>query len=424
MTMAHPPRPSTGRLLAVASIGVVLALTSTSAAAESLPASTPESISPSAEPSGGSAPEPTPSGADGQHTPVATVAASSGGTTDSAAPEPGSGQAPGPSAAAATSTTSTLVLSDVGPSPAPAAFRAVVAVTVGDVPVEGGSVRFGVDGATVGSDVPVVAGIASIEIVETVPGAHRVTAAFSGARIEGQALAPSSAPATVFEVDKRTECPDGGGSAGAVGASTSDDECDDHGGRGEDDPGVLALSTPYTDSHPLSVPPMVLQRDADCAGNPYQYQTDAPFVGIMVQDSRPGRSAWTVSALADEFLLQGVDPAASSDAQRINPQNVGLTNLAITSTTAVPESIAPPRPAGSGPLPLPVNFTVFDNPAAPHLVSGVPGSLGLGGTSKRAVHANRGFGTSFFVGTMSITAPITTMPGVYRGVVTFTLLGS
>jgi hypothetical protein len=71
-----------------------------------------------------------------------------------------------------------------------------------------------------------------------------------------------------------------------------------------------------------------------------------------------------------------------------------------------------------------VNFSIFNNPSAPHVQGDDSGTLGLGGTPKRVVHANRGFGSSMFVGTLSITAPINTVQGTYVGTVTFTVLGS
>lgn len=411
------------RVMSVGSLVVGLTLLASAASAESLTTPSPDAIS--------ATPQGPDSGAPGAASPSAAVvgsgAASSVADPSQAGPSRSANPTGDPTSAPDTSpapTTTTLVLSDTGPTPAPANIRATVAVTVGDVPVSGGTVRFLVDGAVVGAAVPVVAGIASRDLVEDAPGSHKVTAEFSGAVVEGAAYAASTAPATVLEVDRGDDCEGRDGAQGSVGTSTSDDDCDDEHGDDKDQPRVLAISTPYTDTNPLEVPPMVLQRDSDCVGNPYQYQSDAPFSGISVKDSRKGRNAWTVSALSGEFGLLGVPPALRTSTERINPQNVGLTNLAITSTTAVPESIAPPRPAGSQPLPLPVNFTVFDNPSAAHLLSEVPGSLGLGGTAKRAIHANRGFGTSLLVGTMSITAPVTTSPGVYKGVVTFTLIGS
>ena len=60
------------------------------------------------------------------------------------------------------------------------------------------------------------------------------------------------------------------------------------------------------------------------------------------------------------------------------------------------------------------NFTTFDRPASP----------GIGGAGQPLMHAAIGLGDVTMHGTLSIQAPTTTRDGVYKGTVTFSVLGT
>jgi hypothetical protein len=60
------------------------------------------------------------------------------------------------------------------------------------------------------------------------------------------------------------------------------------------------------------------------------------------------------------------------------------------------------------------NLTTFDRPASP----------GIGGVGASILHAAVGLGDVTMHGTLVIQAPTSTRDGVYRGTVTFSVLGS
>jgi hypothetical protein len=177
--------------------------------------------------------------------------------------------------------------------------------------------------------------------------------------------------------------------------------------------GTLQIATPYTSANPLVLPTMTI--------NPAltEFSTSAPFQGITVGDNRPGSLAWTVSAISSPFAKFGVGTPGPNEL--INAQNVGLTGLMLTGTNALPATFLGGVPLGGGTTGQ--NLTAFDNPAAAHLPSGVSGSLGLGGTPKAVLHANQGKGTTVVSGLLTVTAPTSTVDGVYAGTITFTILG-
>lgn len=314
------------------------------------------------------------------------------------------------------STHTDIVLSNVGPATVPAETRIDASVTRGGEPVLVGQVQFSINGKQFGAAVPVEAGMASLSVIQGVPGTYTISARYAGYADDALNLDASASGKAVFEV-----VPPG---TGCVGGTT----CDGTpvwGSDDDDEPsGVIVISTPYTETSPLVLPPLTLQRSATCIQDPLEYATDAPFSGISISDTREGRRPWTASVQSEDLLLDGQTATTASNQQRIDGQNVGLTHLALTSTSAAPQTISTPRPSGTGNLGLPINFTIFDNPSAEHVQGNAAGTLGLGGSPKRVIHANRGFGTSMFVGTLTITAPTNTVQGTYLGKLTFTVLGS
>lgn len=315
-----------------------------------------------------------------------------------------------------TRTHTDLVLSDVGPSPVPAETRIDATVTVDGEPVDEGHVQFALNGKQFDAPVELRDGRASLRIQLELRGTYRISAVYTGYDDGPRSLAPSTSDTATFEAVT--------GGDGCVGAATCDATAVWEGPDSEKPPGLIIISTPYTETSPLTLPPFSLQQSATCVSDPTEYGTDAPFAGIAITDTRQGQRPWTASVQSEDLLLDGRTAADASARQRINSQNVGLTNLALTSTSSAIPAISTPRPAGSASLGLPINFTIFNNPSAEHLQGGATGTLGLGGTPKRIIHANKGRGTSMFVGTLTVTAPTSTAPGVYNGRLTFTVLGS
>lgn len=309
-----------------------------------------------------------------------------------------------------------IVLSNVGPAVVPAETRIDATVTHAGEPVAVGQVQFAIDGKQFDAPVKVTDGRASLSIIQGLPGTYEITAVYSGYDDGPTALEPSASATAVFEAIK--------GGSGCVGAATCDTTPVWEGDDDEGPSGLVIVSTPYTEASPLVLPPFTIQQSATCVSDPTEYGTDAPFAGIAISDTREGQRPWTASVQSEDLLLDGRTAATASARQRINSQNVGLTNLALTSTSATIRAVSARRPAGSDPLGLPINFTLFNNPSAEHLQGDAGGSLGLGGSPKRIVHANKGRGTSWFVGTLTITAPTNTAPGTYNGRLTFTVLGS
>ena len=147
----------------------------------------------------------------------------------------------------------------------------------------------------------------------------------------------------------------------------------------------------------------------------------AVFNDIIVTDTRPGNLPWTVSAISSDLVKDGV--ASPGVNETIDAQNVGLVGVGLTSSNATPTTITSGLPAGSANSAV-TNFSTFDNPSAAHVAAGTIGTFGLGGIAKKVMHANSGLGTSQFAGTLTITGPTNTLDGTYKGIVTFTILGS
>ena len=280
----------------------------------------------------------------------------------------------------------------------PATVTATANVTSGGSPVSGGTVQFKVDGANVGAPVSVSAsGVAVSSAISRNAGSYAVSAVYSGTSAGGVTVTGSTSPDATFVVTAPAFTPD----VQNIQTSIA--------------PGTLVISTPYTVAAPLVLPAMVLNATAT------EYSTSKAFTDIIVTDTRAGNLPWTVSAIASDLTKAGV--AAPNANETIDAQNVGLTNLALVSTNSTPNTFGNAN-AGSPALPLPTNFTGFNNPAAAHVAAGSGGTAGLGGSPKSVLHANKGLGSTTTAGTLSITAPTNTLDGTYDGIITFTIIGS
>ena len=162
--------------------------------------------------------------------------------------------------------------------------------------------------------------------------------------------------------------------------------------------GNLLLSTPFTAGSPLSRGDLALNTGLS------QYSTTIAFDGITVVDTRAGDLPWTLTAQATN-LSDGLSNLGSL----ICAQNVGLTGVTSTPGTGF---------AGT--------MTLADNAAAtPPIVPAAgacTGIQGLGGTAPHLVAtASAGLGTDVLDGTLTVTAPTSTEPGLFTGTITLTV---
>ncbi|MEI8148612.1 MAG: NHL repeat-containing protein [Actinomycetes bacterium] len=308
----------------------------------------------------------------------------------------------------ADSTSTNLALSSAAINNGVDTLTATATVTDTTTPstaVNAGSVQFQVDGANVGSAVPVSnVGVAKIEIPTgaltgstPVGTPHSVTALFS----EGIKFASSTSQPAAFSLLAYAS------DAQNIQTSIS--------------AGTLLISTPYTPTDPLVLPAMALNQDVSA------YVTSARFTGITVSDTRPGVFPYTLSAIASTLTKSGVSSPKVNEV--IDAQNVGLDLSDLTATNVTPNTFLGSQNSGYTPCSPPTatcqNFTGFNNVPAPHVSAGAAGSAGLGGSSPHTVlHALKGLGTTVTAGTLTITAPTNTLDGTYSGTITFSIIGS
>ena len=277
----------------------------------------------------------------------------------------------------------------------PGTITGTAVVTAGSTPITSGTVTFFLDDA----DKPFGFDATGNDSFSFAPlalkaGKHTIKAKWSGATVASIVYAASCSPAAPVTAVVGS-APDVQAVQFAIESAT------------------LQIATPYTASNPLVLPTMTINPELT------QFSTSAAFQGITVGDNRPNNLPWTVSAISSPFTKFGVGSPGVNE--QINAQNIGLTGLTLTGTNAFPATFLSGVPLGGGTTGQ--NLTAFDNPAAQHLPSGVSGSLGLGGTPKAILHANQGKGTTVVSGLLTVTAPTSTVDGVYAGTITFTILG-
>ncbi|WP_157538311.1 MULTISPECIES: Ig-like domain-containing protein [unclassified Nocardioides] len=202
------------------------------------------------------------------------------------------------------------------------------------------------------------------------PGHHTLTAVFRPR--DGAAWAGSSSPPTPVEVVDAAPRPSGGRAGDGVPE------------------GMLVVSTPYTPDHPLDLGRLTMAPDAAT------YTSSVPFDGVLVSDTRAGGLPWELAALATN--LTGANGAV------INAQNLGLVHLVADIRT------------GSG------TAAPVDRPGAfPPVEAAAAGALGLGLDPKPVMNLTAGPGTVELSGVLMLRAPVSTPPGHYTGMVTFTI---
>jgi hypothetical protein len=165
--------------------------------------------------------------------------------------------------------------------------------------------------------------------------------------------------------------------------------------------GTLVLSTPYTPTSPLDLGNLALTAGLT------EYTGTAPFNNIIITDTRSGDLPWTLTALATNLSDGGSHPGSL-----ICNENVGLTAIAATPGLGFAGTVTPTANPAAAPLPV-----------AP--VGGVcTGTQGLGGpagTLHTVAAANAGLGTVTLNGTLTLVAPVSTEPGLFKGTITFTV---
>jgi hypothetical protein len=169
-------------------------------------------------------------------------------------------------------------------------------------------------------------------------------------------------------------------------------------------PAVTGSTTGQQDSHKcgyLFLPAMTLINGATL------YSTSGTFDNIVVTDTRPGNNPYTLNALASDFTPTGAALVPADSTRTIVSTNVGFTGLTMDSIHAVAQTFGL---NGTGTY----NYTTFDRPATP----------GIGGVGQSILQAGIGLGDVTMHGTLSIQAPTTTRDGIYKGQVTFSVLGS
>jgi hypothetical protein len=228
-----------------------------------------------------------------------------------------------------------------------------------------------------------VNGSATVTIVDLAAGDHLISATYQPA--DPTAFAPSSTPT----VDVVLSAPS---SLGSGQNSTTD-------------VGGLTITTPYSPGHPLNLGPLVL----DASGTALSASTSFGCVGsqknaIYVTDARGSNPNWSAYISATDFT----DLAA----QRINGENLGLTDF----TLLLLGSATP-----GDTLHAPELQTVELAPAVA-LGPQDTGSRGLkNGPHMFALTPHGGRGSIGICGTLTLTAPTSTPPGIYSSTLTVTV---
>jgi Bacterial Ig-like domain (group 3)/WD40-like Beta Propeller Repeat len=226
-------------------------------------------------------------------------------------------------------------------------------------------------------------GSATVTIVDLAAGDHLISATYEPA--DPTVFAPSSTSTVDVSLSARSSL--------------------NSGQHGTTDVGGLTITTPYSPGHPLNLGPLVL----DSSGTALSASTTFGCVGdrtnaIYVTDARAGNPNWSAYISATDFT----DGAA----QRINSENLGLTSL-----TVLPLASA----TAGNTLHAPELQTVELAPALA-LDPRDPGSQGLkSGPHMFALTPHGGAGSIGMCGTLTLTAPTSTPPGIYSSTLTVTV---
>jgi hypothetical protein len=167
----------------------------------------------------------------------------------------------------------------------------------------------------------------------------------------------------------------------------------------------LTITTPYSPGHPLNLGPLVL----DSSGTALSASTTFGCVGnqqnaIYVTDARAGNPNWSAYISATDFT----DGAA----ERINGENLGLTGL----------KVLPLDAATADATIHPTELQTVELAGADALDARDTGSRGLkNGPHMFALTPHGGAGSVGICGTLTLTAPTSTPPGIYSSTLTVTV---
>jgi Bacterial Ig-like domain (group 3) len=291
-----------------------------------------------------------------------------------------------------TPTTTSLTVNQNGFSGSDVSLSSTV--LAGATPVTAGTVSWFDNGSTTPLNAtpvtPSAAGVATFDIpAGLAQGGHSIVAKFSPTDVT-QFEASQSAPQPFF-----LNPPQQSGSP----CSQPGSNCTDVQNIQATIPvGTLVLTTPYTASSPLDLGNLAL--NTGLTG----YIGSAAFNNIVVVDTRAGDLPWTLAALASNLSDGGANPGSL-----ICGQNVGLTALVSTPGAGFAGTVT----------------TTDNDPASPPVApsgGACTGTQGLGGSTPHTVAtATAGLGTDTLNGTLTLTAPTSTEPGLFKGTITFTV---
>ena len=230
---------------------------------------------------------------------------------------------------------------------------------------------------------------------------HSITAVFAPPA-GSTTLSGSTSPAVAFsQTVKPSDC----ATAGATGTGKCTDTQNI---QGTIPAGTLVISTPYTSTAPLDLGTLALDPTGTYFTGSATFGKGTPQTDIFITDTRAGDLPWTAQAQASSLSDGGSNPGST-----INGENVGLSNL-----TEVPVT-------GNGFNGLASNFTTFNNfAAAPPVSPTDTGTAGLGNAAHDFAKAQQGFGSIGLTGLLTLNAPSSTEAGLFKGTITFTIVGS
>jgi hypothetical protein len=225
-----------------------------------------------------------------------------------------------------------------------------------------------------------VDGSATISVTGMASGDHEISVAYQPADVA--AFAPSSSPTVEVQLSP------------AVAGATPDAAIGD-------DPGGLTITTPYGPQHPLNLGPLVLDSSGLSLVSTAVFGCASDHVAaIQVTDDRSANANWSAYISSTDFT----DRASNI----ISGENLGLTGVTL--------------------VPVAGNSSTAPQAQTAQLAPGIAlaakdrGSQGLkNGPHMFATTTHGGNGSVGICGTLTLTAPTSTPPGVYTANLTLTI---
>ncbi len=279
----------------------------------------------------------------------------------------------------------TIIALSVNPTKSVAASPVTLTATAsaaaaGEVPAGTAEFRDATTGNVIVS-APLVAGSATVTVDDFPVGDHQLSVVYKPA--DPRAFAPSSSPAVGVTVVAAAQ--------GQARVAPSDAQV-----------GGLTITTPYSPGHPINLGPLVLNNSGtSLVASAVFGCVNTPTDAIYVTDNRNGNTNWSAYISSTDFT----DRASN----RINGENLGLTGIALQPLDAATT------------LHMPALTTVDLTPSAA-VDPRDPGSNGLkNGPHMFATTTHGGQGSIGVCGTLTLTAPTSTPPGIYSSTLTLTV---